>query len=103
MYELTKEQVELLKNMIVYCVKKFDGVKSKVGDRAIFIHILKSCLNESLKGIVDMSAIGVAPVRINEILITAYGNEIALLQLKTEKGESYIDTKDLEYTIQWLL
>ncbi len=103
MYEMSNDQLQLIKNMIWYCLKKTQGVTSKIGDRAIFIHIIRNCLIESLKFVVsDVTVIGVTPIRINEILITTYGNEIAIITLKNKDGRSYIDLED-ENTIKWLV
>ncbi len=79
------------------------GVTSKLEIEIIFIHIIRNCLIESLRFVVsDVTVIGVTPIRINEILITTYGNEIAIITLKNKDGRSYIDLED-ENTIKWLV
>ena len=101
MYELTNEQKEFLRRIIEICIRKCEGIESKTGDRAIFVHIIKSCLNENTKGIIPESEISIVPVRINELVIYAYGQEILKINLKSDKGKSYIDLEDKEYTFEW--
>lgn len=87
---------KILESAIRNAVSKCFGIRTRRGDRSVFLYLINESLNLYLKDILQETDYGAYAVGLDTIAISVFGERFAEINLKfdSETGESYIDDFD---------